>query len=78
MSTFTGIIDLTAHTLSLYCSYTVVESFDTFWVMLESPGKLLGRTQPLPGNELFIKLHGNLLNQLHNFNYIDTPFSVAS
>jgi hypothetical protein len=41
--------------------YTVVDSFETFWVMQESPGKLLGRTQPLPGNELLIKIHGSLM-----------------
>ena len=39
-------------------SYTVVESYDRFWVMQESPGKLLGRVPPLPGNELLIKIHG--------------------
>jgi hypothetical protein len=42
--------------------YTVVESFDRFWVMQESPGKLLGRVPPLPGNEMLIKIHGSLMS----------------
>ena len=36
-------------------SYTVVESYDQFWVMESSPDKLLGRP---PGDVMYIKLHG--------------------
>ena len=63
------------HTHSLqmyYCvvfslhSYTIVESFETFWVMQPSPDNLLGRAQPLPGNELFIKIHGTSYTQKNN------------
>jgi hypothetical protein len=38
--------------------YTVVESYDQFWVMESSPDKLLGRP---PGDVMYIKLHGSLM-----------------